>query len=411
MTVLLTRRAVLQAAMETTYNDAASVGDTDGVLVSAPAYSADPTILERDFTRDTLSVQPHIVGRMLAKMEFTTELRGNGKEQAGTTGVAPIITRLFRACGYALTAHSASWCGTVFAQGDHATPVSWVSAGTLSNTDLICYHLTIDTGGASGTAKVTITSDTAGEGSASATITSGTLIDVGTKGLHLTPTWTGNLSVGDSWTVWLFPPGLSLDPVSDNFESITLVMHNDGVEHDMPGSFGTFEVTAEAGQYASIKWTFTGTYQAPSDSALPSPTYETTLPSQVQLGRLQVDSFQAVVDKFTFNQANDVQIRPDVSSAQGYIGTRIVSRKPEGGIDPEADLVANYDFWTKMANATRMPFQMRVGTVVGNTVWMLAPNVQYTKMTYTDRQGIEAYDAGLKFAGYQADDEIKFYFC
>jgi hypothetical protein len=42
------------------------------------------------------------------------------------------------------------------------------------------------------------------------------------------------------------------------------------------------------------------------------------------------------VEKFTLDQMNDIQIGPDGSSSNGYIGTRIVPRKPEGGINPEA---------------------------------------------------------------------------
>jgi hypothetical protein len=126
----------------------------------------------------------------------------------------------------------------------------------------------------------------------------------------------------------------------------------------------------------------------------------------VELARLRVNQFNAIVEKFTFDQHNDIQIRPDVSSSDGYIGARIVSRKPEGGIDPEADLVANNDFWGQFAAAKRMPFQMRVGHTTGNTVWVIAPNTQYTGMTYGDRNGILTYDAGLRFARSIGNDEI-----
>ena len=57
-----------------------------------------------------------------------------------------------------------------------------------------------------------------------------------------------------------------------------------------------------------------------------------------------------------------------------------------------------------------MPFQMRVGTVPGNTVWMLAPVTQYTGLTYRDRTGLRTYDAGLKVAQYAGDDETIFAF-
>lgn len=411
MTVLLTRRAVLQAAMETTYNVTAAVGTGDGVLVSEPTFEVDPNVLERDFVRDSLSVSPHIIGRKLARMEFRTELRGNGRQNSGLAADAPIIARLFRACGYELVGQDDPFVKGVYDVDDHLNRVSWASDVDLANnTDAIAYTITVTTAGASGTAQVTITSDTAGEGSAAQAITTTEALTVGTKGLVLTPTFTGNLALGQTWVVWLMPPGIELKPRSDDFESVTLVMYKDGVKHTMPGGFGTFEIEATAGNFASVSWTFTGTYVKPEDEAMPSPNYERTLPSQVELSRLLIGNFNAIVETFSFNQSNDIQPRPDVSSSDGYIGTRIVARNPEGGINPEADKVANYDFWDSMASAARMPFQMRVGTQPGNTVWILAPGVQYTGLTYADRQGILTYDAGLKFPAYDNNDEICFVF-
>jgi len=412
MSVLLTRRAVVQAKVESVYGQAETVGVDDGVLVSEPTYTIEPNVLERDFVRDSISQSPHIIGRKLAQMEFTTELRGNGKQHSGNAADAPIISRLFRACGYKMTSETGPWVKGVFDVDDHANRVTWVSDVTQAdNTDVICYFIEVTTAGESGVAEVTITSDTQGEGSAAQTIESGTDINVGTHGLVLTPTFTGELVQGQKWVVWLMPAGLRLDPISDNFESITLVMYKDGVKHVMPGAFGTFEITATAGEFASVSWTFTGIWQAPVDEQMPTPNYERTLPSQVELARLRVGGFYAIVEEFTFDQANDIQIRPDVSSKEGYIGTRIVSRAPEGGINPEADLVANNDFWSHLANASRMPFQMRVGHQPGNTVWIVAPGVQYTGLTYADRNGILTYDAGLKFPAYNSNDEIMFFLC
>jgi hypothetical protein len=56
-----------------------------------------------------------------------------------------------------------------------------------------------------------------------------------------------------------------------------------------------------------------------------------------------------------------------------------------------------------------MPFQMRVGYLPGNTVWVLAPCTQYTGMTYADRNGILVYDAGLSFSRVNGNDEVSIY--
>lgn len=412
MAVLLTRRAVVQADIESTYNTPVTLGTDDGVLVSEPMYTVEPNVLERDFVRDSLSTTPIIIGRKLSRMTFRTELRGNGRQQSGLLADAPIIARLFRACGYEAISHANEWTLGPFDVDDHVNRVTWaVDAAAATNTTAVCYFVTVSTGGASGTAQITITSDTVGQGVAAATITSGTPVELGTLGVEITPTFTGDLVLGQQWVIWVMPPGIELKPRSDDFESLTLAMYKDGVRHLMPGSFGTFEIEAVAGNYASISWTFTGTYVAPVDEAMPTPNYERTLPAQVELARLRIAAFNAIVETVSFNQNNDIQIRPDVSSSEGYIGTRIVARNPEGGINPEADLVASHDFWGKMSAAARMPFQMRVGTVAGNTVWMIAPGVQYTGLTYTDRQGILAYDAGLRFPCYNADDEVFFALC
>ena len=531
MTVLLTRKAVLQAAVEATYNVAATVGVNDGQLVSNPAFTITPKVLERTYVHADLSPQPILIGQKIAKMTFETELRGNGLQNSGLVANAPILTRLLNACGYALTGNPSGSALGPYPVGQVLNPVTWdVSSGATAagvwtagseptdgqtvivgnstytfkttltptagqvliggsatqatlnliaavnlaagagtnyaaataaqadgivsstggsgimdvvapntgsyynslplagtagswghttlqggtnigtNTDAVQYTLSVVAGGASGTATIAVTSDTTGEALAAAAVTSGTAFTVGTKGLTLTPTWIGNLTAGNQWVVWLMPSGIAAMPISDNLPSITLVLHKDGVMHTMAGSYGTFEVTAQAGSYATVKWTFTGTYAAPVDDPNPLPIFETELPSQVQLARLNLNLFNAIVEKFTFNQMNDVQIRPDVSSSDGYNGVRIVSRKPEGGINPEADLVSNNDFWGNMAASLQMPFEMRCGAAIGNTVWFFAPNTQYSGLTYGDRSGILVYDAGLRFGRANGNDENFFYF-
>jgi hypothetical protein len=393
--------------MESSYRTEATVGANDALYVEEPDYSVDVNLLERNFARDDISPLANIIGRRTAGMKFTTELKGNGKQHSGIAGDAPLIARLFRASGYSLTAFAAVDTTAVFPVGLHANDVAWTpDTSGATATDMIGYYLEVTTGGASGTAMITVTSDTAGEGSAAAAVTTATAFSVGTKGLELVPVFTGSLQVGQKWTVWLQPKGLRLDPVSDNFESLTMVLNMDGVQHKMLGSFGTFTITAEAGDYAKIEWEFQGTFEDPTDVAMPICNYETALPQQVELARLRVDGEYTIVNAFNYTQGNDIQIRPDVSSNEGYVGTRIVSRAPEGGIDPEAELVASHDFWGKLGRAERMTFQMRVGTEPGNTVWFLAPSVQYTGLTYQDRNGIRTYDAQLKFSRVIGNDEF-----
>lgn len=401
-TPLLTRRAVLQVAVESAYRTEAVVGVNDALYVEEPDYSVDMNILERNFTRDDLSPLPTIIGRRVASMTFMTELKGSG-----FTNVAPLLTRLLRASGYSMTTMAAPDASDVYPLGTHPNEVTWaVNIAAAVHTDVINWVVEVTTGGASGIAQITVTSDTVGQGAAANAITSGAAETLGTSGITITPTFAGVLVVGQKWTIWSLTAGFRLDPISDGFESLTMVMNIDGVQHKMLGCFGTFTVMAEAGDYPKMEWTFTGTYANPVDVPLPICNYERSLPAQVELARLRLEADYIIVNAFNYTQGNDIQIRPDVSSAEGYVGTRIVARVPEGGIDPEAELVATHDFWGKMGSAERMHFQMRCGTQVGNTVWFMAPSVQYTGLTYQDRNGIRTYDAQLRFSRVFGNDEI-----
>ena len=57
----------------------------------------------------------------------------------------------------------------------------------MTNTDVIQYILDVTTPGVSGTAEITVTSDTVGEGTAAAVVTTATPFTLGTKGLTVTP--------------------------------------------------------------------------------------------------------------------------------------------------------------------------------------------------------------------------------
>ena len=58
---LLTRRAVLQVAMESTYRTEATVGANDALYVEEPDYAVDVNLLERNFARDDISPLANIV--------------------------------------------------------------------------------------------------------------------------------------------------------------------------------------------------------------------------------------------------------------------------------------------------------------------------------------------------------------
>ena len=108
--------------------------NTDAVLVEDPMYSIDPSVLERNFVRKSISVLPHAIGRKLAKITFTTEVRGNGKLQSGLLADAPLLGRLFRACSMSQTLIAAAAATLPFKTGTAvvAGPPIVASSGVMS---------------------------------------------------------------------------------------------------------------------------------------------------------------------------------------------------------------------------------------------------------------------------------------
>lgn len=411
---MLVDRAVLLAKIETTFRtDASPAASTDALLIGAPEFNLDINQLVRDNVRDDLSPLATSPGRKTASVTFTHEVRGSGNTD-GTT--PPRIGALLRACGMAQTQVTGA-AGTI------ANPVAGDSnVGTLTFVKTAAYTgymkrtvtLTCTTGGASGTAQVSVTAPALGElpavNTANVAVTTGTPITL-TDGAQITPTLSGSLTVGDTWTVVLTPAGYEYTPVSTAFDSVTLYLYRDGLLHKLTGARGTFSVQNTGGEYGLFTFTFTGDYVPATDAVMVTPTYETQKPTQVELAQLTVGNYTGfAAAEFTFDMANDVQIREDVNAAEAYAGALIVGRAPVLTFNPEAVLEATHPVWGDLSAGTQKAFSAKVGKVKGNVVQFEAPNVQFTGVQYGDRNSILTYDITMNCARTSGNDEIKLAF-
>lgn len=86
---------------------------------------------------------------------------------------------------------------------------SMVSSGTYTGTGVRLWNALVTTGGASGAAQITFTENSPlrsdHEAPVVQTVTSSVPFTVGTEGLQVTVTFTGNLVAGDKWSVRLGP--------------------------------------------------------------------------------------------------------------------------------------------------------------------------------------------------------------
>lgn len=264
-------------------------------------------------------------------------------------------------------------------------------------------------GAATGTVTVTVT------GALGITLTSATTgVNLGTAGGVITPTWSGALVIGDYWTVDTIRPGFHYTPVSSVFESATIYMYYDGILHRLTGCIGTVQFTMEAGQYATAQFTFTGQYNNPDDSPMPSTSvFEPTSPVQVELAQFQVGNLRNLcAQSFSIDMGIQVNPRDCVSGSDGYNGVMYTSREPKGTANPEMEFEATEPYWRNMSAGNVVEFYGRVGTAANNRVEFISHSIQISNISYADRNNLRTYDMSYEFvtATSAGDDELRIAF-
>ena len=292
-------------------------------------------------------------------------------------------------------------------------------AGTGPATDVVepvRFKIEVTTAGASGTAQVTTSIDRNQTGTAwtvvnssGQTVTSGTplaLVGSGSNNFTVELTWTGSLSLGDTWYITRWPAGFHYSPVTTGIEEARFITNVDGIQHDLTGARGTFTFEATAGDKGMFNFTFTGNYNNPQDVTMPSVRDLQSIPPIFERAHFAVGGYAGYINAINFDIANNVVTRQDANAADGFNGVLITNRAPTGGFDPEADTISNQNFWNDLAIASEKQVYFKIGQSQGNQLFIDFPNIQYSGVSYQDREGIRAYDVGYNINPQNGNDEI-----
>jgi hypothetical protein len=419
---LLTKKATLRFGIEAVVGTNPGLTSAGAIEVEAPDFTTNPTVLKRNYSANDLSQFSDRIGRILAGFTWKTNLGGNGKCQSGLLADVPIQALLLQACGMQLQLMDGTGTnntGPVVPNFDNpatAPVVAWAKTATaVTITAPVFLTLTVVLGGASGVATVSVTSnDTTQQPNIAATvITSGTPFVLGNCGT-ITPTWAGNLVVGQKWGVAVFSKGCLLRPISDAslMKTGSFELNFDGLKHEGNAAMGTFSIEGQAGNYAPCTFNFTTTWVDPVDAVAPNDTFTNPIAPMVQLAAFTWGGNNSLmIDKFTLDMQNKIEARSSVNSAQGYFGCRITDRTPQGGFDPEMEHEGTYPFWNEFKNSKTRNLFTRVGTDPGNTVAIYCPMAQGSDLKYQDRNGLRTYQNAFMATRLNGDDEVYIAFC
>jgi len=181
------------------------------------------------------------------------------------------------------------------------------------------------------------------------------------------------------------------EPESSGFNSVTIHYNIDGVRHKVTGCRGTFTLNATVGEIPSLDFTFTGIYNAPDDTALPTPTYanqdDPLIFKNGNTSSFALLSYAGALQSFSLELGTEVAYREFVGGAKEVL---ITDRSVSGSVSIEAVTIATKDFFAAAVDddAALGNLQFTHGSVAGNIVQFTSSKVDIGDVSYGDQDGI-----------------------
>ncbi|MCK4340289.1 MAG: hypothetical protein KAY37_01025 [Phycisphaerae bacterium] len=228
-------------------------------------------------------------------------------------------------------------------------------------------------------------------------------------------TFRQDLRYGDKFVAMLTGAGYVLDtgtykPTSDmaNRKTWGFKLWEDGRLKALAGACGTCTIELISNQRAVANWEWTGTWQAPTDVAMPA---QAPNSSGVWIARAATltlgGSAIAHTERVTIDLGNQVVPRQDLATTVGVAHFLVSEREPRITLDPEARLVAQHDAFGLLLAGTEAAFN-NVLTAGANTLTIAAAKCQRRAVNDEERDGRRIDALELQCNADSGDDELTF---
>ena len=201
-------------------------------------------------------------------------------------------------------------------------------------------------------------------------------------------------------------------PVSSSFSSVTIHYNTDGVRHKVTGARGTVVLNASVGEIPSLDFTFTGIYNAPDDSALPSVTYgNQATPLVFKNGNttsFQLLSFSAALMSLSMDLGNSTVYRELVGGTKEVI---ITDRAASGSVSIEAVALSSKDYFAAaLTDSSLGNLTITHGTAAGNIVSLSSTKVDIGDVAYGEADGIQMLEIPYTLVPSASGNELSLVF-
>ena len=201
---------------------------------------------------------------------------------------------------------------------------------------------------------------------------------------------------------------VTYEPISANFSSITIHYNVDGVRHIVTGCLGNVALSAEVGSIPTLDFTFTGIYNAPTDTALPSVTYgNQATPLIFKNGNttsFQLLSFAGALQSLSFDMGNSIVYRELVGGTKEVL---LTDRAANGSVSIEAPALSSKDFFAAALTDTALGnLTVTHGTAAGNICRFSSTKVDIGDVTYGEMDGVTMLEIPYTLVPSSANDEL-----
>jgi hypothetical protein len=172
---------------------------------------------------------------------------------------------------------------------------------------------------------------------------------------------------------------------------ISLDMWQSGRKLGLAGCAGNFTITGEPGGRVLVEFDIDGIWQSVVDESLPTWSPSTQKCYMNKGGTFTLASNAIKIGSWSLKSGNTVVPRRDVAASSGVAHYYITDMNPTFECDPEADLVANYDYHGIFAAGTTAAVSLSVNNGTDKCTIAL-PSVQIMSKNEADRDGLLVHE-------------------
>ena len=194
---------------------------------------------------------------------------------------------------------------------------------------------------------------------------------------------------------------------SSGIPSMTLGLYTDGMIKTISGARGTLKFTGDTGGALYAEMDFIGSYIAPTDGSMLTPTYSSLAPPQLLNVGFAIGAYSPTLKSFTIDLGNKLNQRDDMNSPSGIKSFMLTDGDTRGSFDPEATLVSVYDYYGKWKGGITGALAIGAfGPAQYNKVKITAPKLVTTKVNEATRNGTDTLAVDFQLAMSAGDDEF-----